>query len=254
VGLSPLVHFPLAGAAGAGVILRARGHLLPDGPVDRPAREASEPVQRTRAFGRSRWLLLAGLGAIAGCAALGEGAMADWTALFLRDVTGADAGVAALGFAAFSITMTAGRLGGEAAIRRFGPVRVLQLGGAAATTGIVLAVATAQPLNSLASFALVGLGFSCAFPLALTTAGELSDGSGGSEIATVSVIGYLGFLIGPPLIGLLAELVELRAALLALAAPTVGLIALARVVAQRPSAPPESNVPRTDTEPCLCPS
>jgi predicted MFS family arabinose efflux permease len=252
VGVSPVVHFLLAGAVAAGVILRARGHLLPDGPVDRAAREPSEPTPPARPSGRGRWPLLAGLGAIAGCAALGEGAMADWTALFLRDVTGAGAGVAALGFAAFSVAMTAGRLGGEAAIRRFGPVRVLQLGGAAATTGIVVAVATARPLSGLTSFALVGLGFSCAFPLALTTAGELSDGSGGSEIATVSVIGYLGFLIGPPLIGLLAELVDLRAALLAIAAPTLGLMALARVVVQKPPAPSESNLPWTDTEPCLC--
>jgi MFS family permease len=146
--------------------------------------------------------------------------MADWTALFLRDVTGARAGVAALGFAAFSITMTAGRLGGEAAIRRLGAVRLLRLGGAAATTGVLLAV---------------GLGFSCAFPLALTTAGESSDGSGGSEIAAVSVIGYLGFLVGPPLIGLLADAVDLRAGILAVAAPTLGLVALAGVVRRSPA-------------------
>jgi Major Facilitator Superfamily len=250
VGLSPLVHFLLAGAAAAGVILVARGQLVPDGTAGH-APERSGPTQPTRPSRPVPWLILAGLGAVAGCAALGEGAMADWTALFLRDVTGAGAGVAALGFAAFSITMTAGRLGGEAAIRRLGPVRVLQLGGAAATVGIVLAVATAWPLSGLAGFALVGLGFSCAFPVALTTAGELSDGSGGSEIATVSVIGYLGFLIGPPLIGLLAEAVELRAALLAIAAPTLGLVALADVVGQKPPPSTASDLPTSVTGHCL---
>jgi fucose permease len=231
VGLSPLVHFLLAGSAGAGLIVRVRRHLVPDSA--RAERERSAGIDRPTRPERAPWLFLAGLGAIAACAALGEGAMADWTALFLRDVTGAGAGVAALGFAAFSITMTAGRLGGEAAIRRFGPVRVLRLGGAAATIGILLAVITGWPLTGLAGFALVGLGFSCAFPLALTTAGELSDGSGGSEIATVSVIGYVGFLIGPPLIGLLAEVVELRAAMAAVTAPTLGLVALAGILVRQ---------------------
>jgi hypothetical protein len=241
VGLSPLVHFLLAGAAAAGVILTARGHLLPDGTAGKPTRERSGPTQPARPSEPAPWLPLAGLGAIAGCAALGEGAMADWTALFLRDVAGAGSGMAALGFAAFSITMTAGRLAGETTIHRFGPVRVLQFGGAAATMGILLAVATGWPVTGLLGFALVGLGFSCAFPLALTTAGELGDGSGGSEIATVSVIGYLGFLIGPPLIGLLAEMVELRAAMLAIVAPTLGLMALAGILGQKPPAPPVSD-------------
>jgi hypothetical protein len=231
VGLSPLVHLLLAGSAGAAVILRVRRHLLSDRLPD----SATVVEERSAGTERAPWLFLAGLGAIAACAALGEGAMADWTALFLRDVTGAGAGVAGLGFAAFSITMTAGRLGGEAAIRRLGPVRVLRLGGATATVGVLLAVVTGWSLTGLAGFALVGLGFSCAFPLALTTAGELSDGSGGSEIATVSVIGYVGFLVGPPLIGLLAEVVELQVAMAAVAAPTLGLVALAGVLTRHAS-------------------
>jgi predicted MFS family arabinose efflux permease len=266
-GLSPLAHFALAGLAAAGVVLAAVRHLLADGPtsstsaVARDARRvAGDPGssldggeqaagtmtgvvsseagpragtgprrgRRGRRDGRS-WLL-AGLGAIAACAALGEGAMADWTALFLRDVTGTGAGVAALGFAAFSITMTAGRVGGEAAIRRLGAVRVLRLGGTLAAVGILLAVVVASPVAGLIGFALVGLGSSCAFPLALTTAGESSDGSGSQEIATVSVVGYLGFLVGPPTIGLLAEVVELRAAMTAIIVPALGLVALAHVV------------------------
>ena len=274
IGLSLLAHFLLASAASAAVVLSTWRHLLPDSgaeaddspdtarraaageltpePARRdgwaesaagPDREGAEhsaghrPWRRSRGTpGRRNRLFLAGLGAIAACAAMGEGAMADWTALFLRDVTDAGAGVAALGFAAFSITMTAGRLGGEAAIRRLGAVRVLRLGGTAATTGVLLAVVTGSAAAGLVGFGLVGLGFSCAFPLALTTAGESSDGSGGSEIAAVSVIGYLGFLVGPPLIGLLAEAVELRAAVLAVAGPTLGLVALAGVVGRNPPA------------------
>jgi MFS family permease len=179
---------------------------------------------------RRRPWALAGLGAIAACAALGEGAMADWSALFLRDERGAGAGAAALGYAAFAVAMTAGRLGGEAAIRRLGATAALRAGAAAATLGIVVAVVVTSPLAGMAGFGLVGLGLSCAFPLALTTAGESGDGAGGSEIARVSVVGYLGFLLGPPLIGFVADQVGLRGAVLAVALPALALVALAGAV------------------------
>jgi MFS family permease len=294
VGLSPLAHFALAGAACAGVLLAAHRHLLPDGregragsaaePVEvagagaaarrdgAPTDPAGEPVgpagdrvpaatagrsdgpsgdtgptRRARPPRRRRsrqeWLFLVGLGALAASAALGEGAMADWTALFLRDVTGTGAGVAALGFAAFAVMMTAGRLGGEAAVRRLGPVRLLRLGGLAGTSGVLLAVVAGSTVAGLVGFGLVGLGFSCAFPLALTAAGESSDGSGGDEIAAVSVFGYLGFLVGPPFIGLLAEVVELRWAMLAVAGSTLGIAVLAGVVGRAPAAAAEGPVP-----------
>lgn len=225
-GLSPTWHFAVAGGVAGSIMLMVRGHLLPDRPTPVVEGDPAEAPTRSRPRRRVHVVVVA-LGAIALCAAIVEGAMADWTALFLRDVRGLDAGVAALGYAAFSVTMTAGRLGGETAIRILGPVRVLQFGGMAATAGVVLAVLVAAPVAGLVGFGLVGLGMCCAFPLALTTAGESSDGSGGTEIATVSVIGYLGFLVGPPLIGLLAEVVELRGAMLAVAAPCLGLVVLA---------------------------
>jgi MFS family permease len=238
-GLPPTWHFALAGAVTGGSMLVVRHHLLPDSPAPAPVSADAEagPSRGPRARRRIH-LVAVGLGAIAACAAMTEGAMADWTALFLRDVRGVDAGIAALGYAAFSITMTAGRLGGEAAIRLLGPVRVLRLGGLAATVGILTAVLFASPVAGLVGFGLVGLGMCCAFPLALTTAGESSDGSGGSEIATVSVIGYLGFLVGPPLIGLLAEVVGLRGAMLAVAVPALALASLAPVLRRAGDAHP----------------
>ena len=85
-----------------------------------------------------------------------------------------------------------------------------------------------SPATGLLGFAAAGIGFSCAFPVALTIAGESGQGGGGAEIATVSVIGYLGFLGGPPLIGLLAEVAGLGPAMLAIAAAGIGLAALGR--------------------------
>lgn len=222
LGLSPAVHFSLVTVAAAAVVLRARPRLLAPS-ATREIRSVREPRSR-----RLR-LLLAGLGALAACAAVGEGGMADWTALFLRDVRDTGAGVAALGYAAFSIAMTIGRVGGERAIARLGPAGVVRIGGLVAATGIVVAIVVPSPATGLLGFAAAGIGFSCAFPVALTIAGESGRGGGGSEIATVSVIGYLGFLGGPPLIGLLAEVAGLGPAMLTIAAAGVGLAALAGV-------------------------
>lgn len=234
--LQPSIHFALVGAAIGAAILAVRPLLLPDRrAASSPRPDAAADPAGEQEAGTTRPStprprispVMLGLGAIAGCAAIIEGAMADWSTLFLRDVRDMDAGTAALGFAAFSITMTAGRLAGEAAIRRAGPVRVLRLGGLTGVAGVLLAVLVDSAVAGVAGFGLVGVGMCCVFPLALTTAGESGDGSGGSEIATVSVIGYLGFLVGPPLIGLLAEVVELRSALLAVAVPALALMALA---------------------------
>jgi MFS family permease len=226
LGLSPAVHFALVTVAAVAIVLYARPRLLAIAPTaglgtDRAAAPRSRRLR----------LLLAGLGASAACAAVGEGGMADWTALFLRDVRNSGAGVAALGYAAFSIAMTIGRVGGERAISHLGPARVLRYGGLAAATGIVIAVVVPSPATALVGFALVGIGFSCAFPLALMIAGESGPGAGAAEIATVSVIGYIGFLAGPPLIGLLAEVAGLPSAMLAIAVAGGALAALAGVAA-----------------------
>ena len=239
--LDPLPHFALVGVAVATTVLWARRHLLPDEDKDEDeagddtvadgAEDDDEAAGRVGAPADRRKVrfdaFVVGVGAVAACAALGEGAMADWTALFLRDVRDVDAGPAAAGFAAFSVAMTAGRLGGERAIERMGKVRVLQLGGLLAAVGVVLAVAVPSPVTGVAGFLLVGLGLSCGFPLAISAAGESGPGSGSAEIAAVSVIGYLGFLLGPPLVGLLAEVVGLGTAMLAVAASSVGLALLA---------------------------
>lgn len=248
--VAPSWHFLVVGGALVATAAAVRPHFLPD-PTDAPA-EAGDAAARTGADAdldvgtassptRSAvpgWLI-AGLGAIAACATLTEGAMADWSTLFLRDVRDLDAGVAAVGFAAFSVTMTAGRLGGEAAIARLGPATVLRLGGISTAIGIVLATAVPAPVAGVVGFAFVGAGMCCVFPLALTTAGEAGSGSGSREIARVSVIGYVGFLVGPPAIGLLSELVGLGGALVALLVPAVGLALLAPLVERTPTAHPE---------------
>lgn len=157
------------------------------------------------------------LGAIAFCAAIGEGAMADWSGVYLSQTIHTTAAFAALGFAAFSLTMTIGRLLGDWLATRFNPTLIVRFGGLLAFVGIMAAIITTEPVVVLLGFAAVGLGLANVVPLSFSAAGKLSNLPAGVGIAGVAAIGYAGFLAGPPLIGLIAEATSLRFSLLAVA-------------------------------------
>ena len=161
---------------------------------------------------RPRGILLT-LGIMAFCVLLGEGAMADWSALYLRDVTGAAPGLAAAGYAAFSLAMASGRFVGDALTVRVGATPLVRGGGILAALGLTFALTIGTPRAAIIGFAAVGAGFSVAFPLMLAKAGALPGTSAGTAIATVSVFGYAGFLAGPPLIGFVAQATTLRGGL-----------------------------------------
>jgi MFS family permease len=155
-------------------------------------------------------------GLIALCSAYGEGAIADWGALHLRDDLGTGAGLAAAGYAAFAVAEACGRLAGTRLLARFGEKRVLAGGGLTACVGMLAAAlapghpaAVGLPLV-LAGFAATGLGVANMFPVAMTRAG-LAAGPRG--VAAASTLGYAGFLLGPPTIGLLASGIGLPAGL-----------------------------------------
>jgi MFS family permease len=166
------------------------------------------------------------LGLVALCDAYGEGALADWGTLHLSSDLHATASVAAAGFAAYSLAMTTGRLSGTRLVERFGPTRVLVTGSAVACTGmLVTALSPWLPL-ALGGFLLVGLGLANIFPLAIDRAGALNGPKG---VATASMLGYGGMVVGPPVIGFLAQVLGLPVALLsvALLAALAGVAALA---------------------------
>lgn len=159
-------------------------------------------------------LILVGFTAL--CGALGEGAVADWSAIFLRDVTGAEESIAALGYAVFSVTMVAFRLAGGFVISRFGPVATARFGGVCAAMGVFTVVSTAEPALALIGFALMGIGYAVIMPLAFSRAASDLNVPPGQAIASVATLAYGGLLIGPPLIGFLAEMLTLRLAFAAL--------------------------------------
>jgi MFS family permease len=178
------------------------------------------------------------IGAIAFASMLGEGAMADWTAVFLRDTLGSSEALAATAYAAFSVTMAVMRVFGDRLTMRFGPVGLARLSGSVVAAGMSLSLLSTSPGLAMAGFALVGAGFATIVPLAFSAAGRLPGIAPGMALASTTTIGYLGFLIGPPLIGFAAELLGLRGALTLVVATGVCIVALAGALRHPSECPP----------------
>lgn len=180
------------------------------------------------------------LGVTGLCALLAEGAAADWSAVYLRDNLGTSAGLAAAGFAAFSVTMAAGRLAGDRLAAAFGPVRLVRVGGVAAAAGLAGGLISGQPSWAIAGFAVFGAGLSGMAPQIFLAGGQADPARPGHGLARVVGVSYLGMVGGPALIGGAASLAGLR---LALGIPVVlalGVAALAGVVgAPRPLDDPQ---------------
>ncbi|OKJ05229.1 MFS transporter [Kitasatospora sp. CB01950] len=222
--LSAAWALTLAAALGA-VVTAVAGAALLRAPAARP-RTVNSPAApgRSRPTGHARLLVLL-LGLVALCTAYGEGALADWATLHLTDDVHASAALAAAGYAAFAFAMTVGRLSGTWLTERLGHTRVLLLGGLAACAGMATAALAPSVPAALAGFVLVGLGLANVFPLAIARAGETAGPQG---VATASTLGYAGMLIGPPVIGFLADALSLPTALLTVAASSAlaGLLSL----------------------------
>jgi MFS family permease len=201
-GLRPATHLALAAALLAGAVLAARPGLLP---ASADARSEGPLFARpSRA--------LAALGLLAFCTLLAEGAVNDWSAILLDRETAAGPAVAALGLAAFSLTMGFGRLAADPLAGRFGRVAVIRAGGLLAFGGLVLALAGGAAATGIAGFAIMGAGLAGMFPLALSAAGQTA-GPAAPSLAAVATSGYTAFIAGPALIGLLSDATSLPAAL-----------------------------------------
>lgn len=225
-GIDPAPHLGTVAVLLAVAALVVRRWLLPSR-VDAGAGGA--------AFARpSR--ALAGLGVVAFCVLLGEGAVADWGAVYLRNDLGTSAGFAAAGYAAFSLAMTVGRFAGDGLTARLGPVAIVRYGGGLVAVGLAASLLSGRPIASLLGFACVGAGLASAFPVVLSAAGRQSPHSPGAALAAVSTAGYTGFLAGPPLIGFVAEWLGLRAGLGVVVLLAVAMILLAGTVGRRSGA------------------
>jgi predicted MFS family arabinose efflux permease len=184
---------------------------------------------RRAAFRMPRGLVLL-LGVLCFISFLAEGSMLDWSAVLLRDFHGFPAASAGIGYAVFSVAMALGRLSGDRAVARFGPVLTVRAGACAAAAGFLFASLLAWPWAALAGFVLVGLGAANIVPVMFGAAGRLPGTSPGIAIATVTTLGYLGLLCGPALVGFAAHAIGLPLALAGVGAMLLLTAASAKVV------------------------
>jgi MFS family permease len=173
-----------------------------------------------------RALLLPGLLAFFMVAA--EDVANAWSAVYLRTVADTGAGVAAAGFAVYSAGMLVGRLWGDAVVARLGRRPTLLVGGVVATAGSLLAVAVPEPAVASAGLFALGLGLAPVFPVVYALVAHAEPARASVAIAAVTTVGYLGSVVGPPLVGGLAEAVGLRAAMLTVPVAAVAMTLLAR--------------------------
>jgi MFS family permease len=178
-----------------------------------PPGQSSQDGHSTREVGLFRSLPLLLIAVIATLALLSEGEMEHWSGIYLRRTLGLSALLGGSGVAIFYGSMAVGRLGAAFVIRRLGNRRTLQGAGLLAACGMALALATREPLLVVAGFLIVGLALSAVVPIAFSVAGDLAPARAGGAISVVTTLGYGGFLLGPVLVGGLAEAVGLRAAL-----------------------------------------
>ncbi|REK88857.1 MFS transporter [Streptomyces inhibens] len=231
--------------AGAALVLTVLGALACQGVLDLRSAPEEHPPPRFALPPRSALII----GAIGFCAVFAEGAGLDWSAVYLRDELGTDAGLAAASTTAFACTMAIARLAGDKVVARFGAVRTVRAGGVLATAGGLLIVAASHPAMAMAGFGLVGLGIAVVVPLAFAAAGR-SGPAPSQAIAGVATITYTSGLIAPSAIGGIAQATSLTVSFMLVSTLTLGLVVGARVL-RVPGREARTRVaePATDLEP-----
>lgn len=150
------------------------------------------------------------LGVIGFCCMASEGVMFDWSGVYFKDVVKAPGALVILGYTSFMVTMASGRFLGDGLIRKFGRKRVLQISGIFISTGLFTAVLFPYLIVATLAFMLVGFGVAIIVPTVYSVAGKNPKVPAGEALTIVSSVSFLGFLMGPPVIGYIAELSSLR--------------------------------------------
>ena len=193
LGLTPLAAMLVVVAVLIGALVKAVPHMLPYGS------ESSGP-----AFAIPHGIVLF-IGGMCFIVFLTEGAALDWSAVFLAQERGIDTAYAGLGYAAFALTMTAGRLLGDRVVRSVGATRIILFGGLLAAAGLFLATFAPSWEAALLGYALVGAGCSNIVPVLYTAVGKQTVMPESIAVPAITTLGYAGILAGPAVIGFVAH-------------------------------------------------
>lgn len=237
LSIPPSWHFLGVGLALTALCWYAWPGTLPQKPAPRERRPWFALPDKT----------LAKYGLISFASMACEGTMLDWSGIYFRKAVHVSREGATLGFTTYTIAITLGRLMGDRLANRYGIRAMLTYSGALIGLGLLTAVLFPHPLTAGLGFILTGFGVSCVIPMVFSMAGRSAGMSSGSAIAAVSTVGYLGFLIVPPLVGTVAQVAGLRSAFTMMAAFGFLIICLVQFTLddQRPLGAPEPNA--TDT-------
>jgi MFS family permease len=162
-----------------------------------------------------------------------EGAIADWSAVYLRDVLLATGALTGLGYSVFACLVATGRFGGDYMKSRFGAVAIARACGCASLAGMLIVLFAPTTTVALVGFAAIGIGVSVGFPLAVTASASLTDRPAASSVAILTFIALSGFLVGPPAIGFVAEAFGLRVGLGILLVPLAISLLFTRMLTPR---------------------
>jgi MFS family permease len=174
---------------------------------------------------------LLGLGIIAFCSMMVEGAMFDWSGLYFIKVVNVKPAYAGLGYTIFMVAMAGMRFLADGFSDKFGLKRILQLSGLLTTAGLLLAVLLPEIVPSTIGFFLIGMGVSSVVPMVYSAAGKSKSLSPGTALTAVSSMGFIGLLIGPPIIGFIAEATSLKMSFLTISIMSVAVIVFASLMA-----------------------
>ncbi len=150
------------------------------------------------------------LGVIGFCSMASEGAMFDWSGIYFKDIVKAPSSLVILGYTSFMIMMATGRFIADRLVMRFGRKHLLQVSGILISSGLFISVFFPYIITSTIAFMMVGLGVSSIVPSVYSAAGKHGKVAPGNALATVASVSFLGFLIGPPLIGYISAAAGLR--------------------------------------------
>ncbi len=224
VGATPLVHFLVFGVA-LSIVASLIANV--EWESDKAPRDptTAAPTKPWRALPPGTLLLV---GVMALVAFMSEGAIADWSALYLVDLLDASEAAAPIGFVAFSVAMVVGRFSGDAVIQRVGRGRTARGAGVLSVIGGVVVVTAVAPWVAWAGFAVMGLGLSAIAPLAFARAAMDPNMAPGPAIAAVATFGYGGLLLGPPMMGFIAHLTSLQVSFVVITVAVVAPFLFAR--------------------------
>jgi len=223
--IMPLHHFMVIASVTLMCAVVITGYLITG---DRPLAKQKEPLFTVP----DKPLTILGL--IAFCAMIGEGALYDWSGIFMEKVVRVKQDLVGYGLSAFLFSMAAGRFLSDWTVRRMGTKSTLVFSGVLSSAGLIISVGYPHFGTVVFAFLLVGIGSSAIIPLVYSLAGRSGKLSPGAALAAVTTIGFCGFLIGPPLIGFIAEFTGLRAAYAAIASMGVVIAVLATKIKTQP--------------------